>query len=107
VSAPKFDFKAFDARLASLGILSAELGQIIGRSAATVDRWREGRATPDSESLVLLRPLADDTDALRRVNQLRRTHTRTLEGDGVRYAGIENVPYGTSDIGKVTGGVGA
>lgn len=105
MSAPSFDYKAFDERLVSLGIYSAELAQIIGRDAAAIERWREGRGHPDDDELVRLRWLDDDADARRRVEALRRSFTQTLEGDGARYAGITGVPYGTADIDKVTGGV--
>jgi hypothetical protein len=92
-------------KLDRLGIAPKELAGVIRRPVDEVGDWYDGTAKPDADALVLLRFLDDDTDALRRVEQLRRTRTQTLEGDGARYAGIANVPYGTGDISKMTGGV--
>jgi hypothetical protein len=88
------------ARLAELNITAEEAATLARLPLADVEAMIDGSATaPD----VQFRWLADDTDALRRVGQLRRTHTRNLEGEGVRYAGVAGLPDGTSDIEKVTG----
>jgi hypothetical protein len=89
------------AKLDQLGIGIEECAKIARLPLAEVEAMVNGDApVPD----VPFRWLADDADAARRVDQLRRTHTTTLEGDGARQAGV-TVPYGTSDIGKKTGGV--
>jgi len=90
-------------RLAELGISPAELAAIVGVRVEEVHDWIENG--PPAHGRVLTRFLHADDDALRRIAQSRRTDTTTLEGDGARYAGIKGVPYGTSDIGKTTGGV--
>jgi hypothetical protein len=61
MTAPKFDAAAFDARLVALRILSAELSEVIGRDAAVIDRWREGRGRPDADELIQLRVLDQTT----------------------------------------------
>lgn len=72
MTAPNFDFAAFDARLVKLGILSAELAEAIGVEAATVDKWRAGRGVPAADSLVRLRPiLASDAAASAAVERIR------------------------------------
>jgi hypothetical protein len=88
------------ARLTELHIEPRELAALVRRPVEDVQKWLADG--PDAEGAILTRFLADDTDALRRVNQLRRTHTRNLSGDGATQAGV-TVPYGTGDIGKVTG----
>lgn len=92
-------------RLAELEISAEELAAIVRRPVELVEAWIN--TGPDTEALVLLRFLDDPEDAARRVSQLRRTHTTTLEGDGARYAGIAAPPYGSGDIGKKTGGAPA
>ncbi len=89
-------------RLAELSISVEECAAVVKRPVELVRTWIDNG--PDTEGIVLLRFLDDDADALRRVEQLRRTHTTTLRGDGMEYAGIEGVPYGTQDADKVTGG---
>jgi hypothetical protein len=93
-------------RLAELSISAEELAELIGRRVSDVMPWVEGKTEPDAGAKVLLRFLSnEDSDALRRVAHLRRTNTRNLEADGVRYGKIENIPYGTHDVNKTTGGV--
>ena len=91
-------------RLDQLGISIEECSALVYRSPAEVEEWMQAKTLPD-EAAVLLRFLSADADALRRVNHLRRTFQGDLRGAGINYAGIEGVPYGTSDVGKVTGGV--
>lgn len=68
------------ARLAQLEITADEVAQIASVPVETVEDWiKDG---PDAEGKVLLRFLADDADALRRVAQIRRTfHRNYAEGD--------------------------
>lgn len=89
-------------RLAALAITPEELAAIVKRPVEEVGRWVKAE-TLGGEAAVLLRFLADDADALRRVNQLRRTDTTNLAGDGAAYAGVDPPPYGTNDSGRVTG----
>lgn len=99
----QFDFKAFDARLISLGILSAELAEIIGVEVSTVDKWRSGRGKPDAENLIRLRVLDRDNVAALAVQRIRSKHTHSLRGEGAEYAEVEDMPsYG----GGYTGGDG-
>jgi transcriptional regulator with XRE-family HTH domain len=93
VSAPEFDFKAFDERLVKLGILSAELSEVIGVSAATIDKWRAGRSNPDAENRIRLRVLDDDHVAALAIERVRERQTRSMQGEGVERAEVE-VPYG-------------
>ncbi len=88
-------------RLDELGITPAEVAQIVKRPIELVEAWID--TGPDTEGVVLLRFLSDDADALRRVDQLRRTHTRNLRGDGATQAGV-SLPYGSGHTGT-TGGV--
>jgi hypothetical protein len=91
------------ARLAELDITAEELAAIISYDAGTVVSWVEGTAEPTDEERVLLRFLASDDNALRRVGQLRRTRTLPLRGEGdARHLAV---PYGNHDAGHVTGGL--
>jgi hypothetical protein len=84
---PKPTSTSLAARLTELEISPEELAALVKRPAEDVTRWiKDG---PDEDAAVLLRFLAADDDALRRVDQLRRTHTRDLRGDGMSYAGID------------------
>jgi hypothetical protein len=103
-AAPKFDPAAFDARLVSLGIYSAELAQIIGCDASLIDRWREGRGAPDADARVLLRVLSDDHRAALAVQRVRDGFTRDMRGDAAKLAGIEAVPPDGSGHHGTTGG---
>lgn len=96
MTAPSFDYIAFDERLVSLGIYSDELAQIIGRDAALIEKWREGRAKPDAEARVLLRVLDDDHRATLAVQRVRDGVVRDWRSDGARApAGFAAVPpYG-------------
>jgi hypothetical protein len=92
------------AKLDQLNITVEEVAAVCRVPVEVVTNWIENG--PDDEGAIRLRWLAndDDADALRRVGQLRRTHVRNMAGDGATQAGV-TVPYGTSDIGKTTGGV--
>lgn len=83
MTAPNFDYKAFDARLVALRILTDELAAVLGVESATVDRWREGRAVPSADSLIRLRPIfTSDEAAIAAVERVRRTfHRNYAEGD--------------------------
>lgn len=104
MTAPAFDPAAFSARLTSLGIYSDELAQIIGVSAATIDRWREGRGKPNAEARVLLRVLDDDHRATLAVERVRHGFTRDMRGDAATLAGVEAVPPDGSGHHGTTGG---
>jgi transcriptional regulator with XRE-family HTH domain len=86
-------------RLTELGITVEELAELIHFDTATVLSWIEGKTEPNDSERVLLRFLASDAGAMRRVERLRRTYTTTLEGE--RHDGV-TVPYGTNDVGKVS-----
>jgi hypothetical protein len=90
VSAPKFDHKAFDARLVALGIFSAELAQIIGRDVEQIDRWREGRGRPDGEARIQLRVLDNDHVAGLAVERVRTLRTLPLRGEAMAADGVEH-----------------
>lgn len=92
MSTQAFDHKALDARLISLGILSAELALIIDREAAVIDQWRAGRKRPDDDERVLLRVLDRDNVAALAVARIRERQERTYHGDGAVHSGIETVP---------------
>jgi hypothetical protein len=107
-SKPKgnYDFAALDQRLVNLGILSAELAAVIGREAALIDKWREGRAQPDPEALILLRLFTDparEHAAQLAVERVRHNWTGNLAGDGVARAGIDPPGHGGGHQGT-TGG---
>lgn len=68
-------------KLDKLGVAPDEIASVIRRPVDEVSDWYSGDAEPDADALVLLRFLDDDADALRRVEQLRHTFTRTWEGD--------------------------
>lgn len=102
MSASQFDHAAFNERLISLGILSAELAQIIGRSAAVIDKWREGRSKPDAEARVLLRVLDDDHVATLAAERIRSRRTQSIHGEDWQSAGVE-VPYGGGFAGADAG----
>jgi hypothetical protein len=90
------------ARIDALGISPPELAALVRRPLDEVENWLTTKQL-GGEAAVLIRFLADPEDAHRRVEQLRRTVTRSLEGDGAAYSGIKNLPYGSNDAGKVTG----
>jgi|GEM_PF-5343271 len=87
-------------RLANLGIGADECATLIHRPVSEVLQWVEGMADPDADARVLLRFLANELDAIRRVEQLRRTYIQSLDGD--RHDGVR-VPYAGGYAG-VTGG---
>ncbi len=89
------------ARLTELGIEPRELSELVRRPLSVVEQWIAGDTEPVEP---LLRWLNDPEDAARRISQLRRKRTRSLKGEGTERSGID-VPYGTSDINKVTGGL--
>lgn len=90
-------------KLDQLGFTVDECAAVCGVPVEVVTDWIEGG--PDAEGAIRLRWLDNDEDARRRLEQARRTVTTNLESDGAQYAGVESPPYGTGDIGKVTGGV--
>jgi hypothetical protein len=90
----------FAARLDALGVSPAEAAQIARLPLEDVEAMVDGGPVAD----VPFRWLEDDADAARRVDQLRRTSARSLRGEGATQAKV-TVPYGTSDVDKVTGGV--
>lgn len=78
-------------RLAELGIDAAELAQIVGRPIETVDGWLADG--PDADAEILTRFLADDADALRRVERVRTKQSQPLRGrDDWASQGVD-VPY--------------
>ncbi len=88
------------ARLSELAIEPHELAALCRVDLSTVETWIADGL--DGESAILTRFLADADDARRRVEQLRRTYTRTLEGEGSAHSGV-TPPYGTADIGVLDG----
>ncbi len=99
--------KALTQRLDELEILPSELAALVRRPLDEVEGWLRSKTALGGEASVLLRALADAEDAQRRVSQLRRTFTQNMAGDGARYAQLPDIPYGTSDRDRVTGGMGA
>ena len=91
------------ARLLELGISPAELSELVHRSEAEVEGWIAAESL-GGEAAVLCRFLASTEDAQRRVGHLRGRYKQNLQGDGFAYADLPDVPYGTGDVGKVTGG---
>lgn len=82
-----FDFAAFDRRLVTLGVTTDDLAAAIDRDARTVDRWREGRGTPDAGSMIRLRPiLASEEAAQAAVERVRTRSTRDLRGEDAERA---------------------
>ena len=76
---PKAAGQALSDRLAELEISPAELAAIVGREVEEGEDWIENG--PSAKGKIMLRFLAADADALRRVEQLRRTFIRTWAGD--------------------------
>lgn len=87
-------------RLTELEITVEELSELLHYDVKVVLSWVEGKAEPTPDEQVLLRFLASDADAQRRVYALRRTYHTTLEGE--RHDQVV-VPYGTHDVGLVSG----
>jgi hypothetical protein len=75
------------AKLDQLGITVEECAAVCGVPVEVVTGFIENG--PDAEGAIRLRWLDDDADGQRRIDQLRRTHTRDLRGDGMTYAGID------------------
>jgi hypothetical protein len=86
------------AQLDALGITPTELAALVGRPVEEVEGWiAKG---PDAAAKVRLRFLLNELDAIRRVEQLRRTYSQSLAGD--RHDGV-TVPYAGGFAGA-TGG---
>ncbi len=92
MTSKKTSQSALSQRLDELQVEPRELATIVRRPLEEVERWI---AADDlgGEAAVLCRFLADADDAARRVEQLRKTYTRTLEGEGAEHAGV-TPPYG-------------
>lgn len=80
------------AKLDQLGITVDECAAVCGVPVEEVTDFIENG--PDAEGAIRLRWLDDDDDALRRVEQLRRTYTRSMLGEGIEHAGVTPPPYG-------------
>jgi hypothetical protein len=70
-------------RLRELQISPEELAQLVNRPLEEVKAWIDAESLP-GEAKILTRFLADDADALRRVEFLRRSYTRNLLSDAQR-----------------------
>jgi hypothetical protein len=92
VTVSAFDHKAFSERLVSLDIRSDELAAIVAADAATIDKWRAGRARPSADERVKLRFLASDAAAIAAVERIRHTITLPREGEGAAHSGV-TPPY--------------
>jgi hypothetical protein len=88
------------ARLTELHIEPSELAALVRRPVEDVQTWLANG--PDPEGAILTRFLADDADATRRVEQLRRKVTRKLAGEGAERAGV-SPPYASGDRTAPTG----
>lgn len=87
------------------GVSAAHLAAITNLAAEDVEAFQRGAAEPDADAAYLMARALDDSYRARlAIEAQKKTITTTLEGDGAKYAGITGVPYGTSDIGKKTGG---
>jgi hypothetical protein len=90
-------------RLLELSISPAELSQLVSRSESEVETWLTAKTLP-GDARVLTRFLSTDADALRRVDQLRRTQTLG-KPDAVVFGGVPERAYATTDTGKIDGNV--
>jgi|SRR5665811_1033458 len=86
------------ARLAELklNITAEECAAICRRPIAEVETWIAGDAEPAE---ALLRWLRDPEDAARRVDQLRRTYTRSLKSAAAKRIDAD-IPYGRGFTGS-------